>query len=211
MKINWSYHIHTNYTHGQNSVDEIAASCKDLKIQEIAITEHVRSRPTYQFEKLQTDILNAAKKYNIKIFTGIEAKILPNGLLDAPTSLLSKTDLIIGSVHEWSDNIGMMDAYMLLVKSPAMVIGHPQIVNKEIIKLFIKYKKVMEISYKYPLSDSQLSLIQQFPKLQLSLGTDAHKLADIKNARNYFNQIVDKYNFSKQLWKIEDKAIVNSS
>ena len=205
MKINWSYHIHTNYTHGENSVDAIAAYCQKLNIQEIAITEHVRSHLSYQFEKLRVDILSAMEKYDIKIFTGIEAKILPNGLLDIPTNLLSGVDMIIGSLHSWPENKSLADAYTLLAKSPATIIGHPQIVNEEIIRLFIKHKKVMEINYKYPLGDDQLALIRQFPKLRISLGTDAHKLTDIKNAQKYFQRLVEKYNFSSQLWKIGNK------
>jgi histidinol phosphatase-like PHP family hydrolase len=205
MKINWSYHIHTNYTHGQNSVDEIAAYCKKLNIEEAAITEHIRFHSTYKFEALREDILKATKKYRIRIFIGVEAKILPGGLLDAPRSLLPKVDLVIGSVHGWPADISLENAYKLLVKSQATIIGHPQIVNEEIIKLLIKHKKVMEISYKYQLSDKQLSLIQKFPKLQLSLGTDAHSLNEIRQAQVYFNRIMKQYNLYSQLWRIGDK------
>jgi histidinol phosphatase-like PHP family hydrolase len=206
MKINWSYHIHTSYTHGQNSVEQIAAYCKKLKIQEIAITEHVRRKPSYQFNKLRNDIINAAEKHDIQIFTGIEAKILPDGSLDAPIDILSKADVVIGSVHSWPENKSLMDVYTLLVKSPATIIGHPKIVNEGLIRLLIKYKKVMEVSYKYPLNDKQLCLIQKFPKLKLSFGTDAHQLADIKNAQEYFYEISKKYNFTNQLWKIGKKV-----
>jgi histidinol phosphatase-like PHP family hydrolase len=205
MKINWSYHIHTNYTHGNNSVDEIAAYCKKLGIQEVAITEHIRLHSTYEFSRLQTDILKAAKKYGIKIFIGIETKILPNGELDFPKNLLPKVDIIVGSVHTWPNKIDLDIAYKLLTKSPATIIGHPQIVNEEIIKLFIKHKKVMEISYKYPLSRVQLLLIHKFPKLWISLGTDAHQLSDIKDAQSYFTKLIEKYDFSNQLWRIGKK------
>jgi histidinol phosphatase-like PHP family hydrolase len=204
MKINWSYHIHTNYTHGQNSVAEIAAYCQKLGIREMAFTEHIRRKPLYQFDKLSIDIIKAAERNKLKIFTGIEAKILPNGQLDAPINLLSKIDLVIGSVHGWPEKISLEKAYKLLAKSPATIIGHPQIVNEEIIKLFIKHKKVLEVSYKYQLNDEQLNLIRSFPKLRLSLGTDAHKLEDIKKAQNYFVKLIKKYKFSKQLWRIGD-------
>jgi histidinol phosphatase-like PHP family hydrolase len=205
MKINWSYHIHTNYTHGQNSVYEIAAYCKKLNIKELAITEHIRLHCTYKFDALREDILKAAKKYGIKIFIGVEAKILPEGLLDVPRNLFPKVDLVIGSVHSWPADISLENAYKLLVKSPATIIGHPQIVNEEIIKLLIEHKKVMEISYKYPLSSSQLRLIQKFPKLRLSLGADAHQLSDIKDARSYFTKLIREYHFLNQLWKIGEK------
>jgi histidinol phosphatase-like PHP family hydrolase len=205
MNINWNYHIHTSYTHGKNSVAEIAEYCKKLGIEEIAITEHVHSGLSYKFEKLRFDILRAAQKYEINILTGVEAKILPNGLLDAPADILSKVDVIIGSIHGWPKNISLDHAYELLAKSPATIIGHPQIINAEIIQSFIKHKKVIEISYKYPLSSVQLLLIQKFPGLRLSLGTDAHQLLDIKNAQDYFTKLIKKYNFSNRLWRIGDK------
>lgn len=205
VKINWSYHIHTSYTHGQNSVDEIASYCKSLGIREIAITEHIRAKPSYNFEKLRFDILNAKRKYKINIYTGVEAKILPNGLLDAPEKILSKADLVIGSVHSWPEKVSIMDAYLLLVKSPATIIGHPRIVNEEIIRLLIEFKKILEISYKYPLSDELFLLIRRFPKLRLSLGADAHKLIDINDSQDYFKQIIKKYRLVNQLWKIGDK------
>jgi len=203
MKINWSYHIHTNYTHGQNSVDEIAAYCKKLNIQEVAMTEHIRLHSTYSFSKLQADALKAAKRYGIKIFTGLEAKIISNGQLDLPKNL--KVDVIIGSVHTWPKEVDLKVAYELLAKSQAAIIGHPQIVDEEIIKLFIKHKKVMEISYKYQLSDKQFTLIQQFPELRLSLGTDAHSLGEIRRARVYFHRIIKQYNLYSQLWRIGDR------
>lgn len=203
MKINWSYHIHTDYTHGQNSVDKIAAYCKKLNIQEIAITEHIRLHPTYTFDELKEDISKAVKKYHITIFTGVETKILPNGQLDFPKNL--NVDIIIGSVHSWPKEADLGAAYELLSKSKATIIGHPKILNEEIIKMFIKHKKVLEISYKYPLIDSQFRLIQKFPQLRLSLGADAHRLLDIKKAQSYFGKLVEKYNYSNQIWRIGDK------
>jgi len=49
MNITWDYHIHTTFSDGKNSVDEIAKSSKKIGLLEIGITDHVRKNITYNF------------------------------------------------------------------------------------------------------------------------------------------------------------------
>src|ERR1700720_357527 len=105
MNITWDYHIHTTFSDGKNSVDEIAKFCKKLGLQEIAITDHVRKNLTYNFSDLLTDIKHAEKKYGIKIWRGAEARMLPDGQLDISDEVLKRTDFVIGSIHTWPEEV----------------------------------------------------------------------------------------------------------
>ncbi len=203
-KINWNYHIHTKFTDGQNSVDEIAQYCYRVGIKEIAITEHVRSILTYDFNQLLDQIGQSEKKYKIKIWKGIEAKILPNGQLDLDPKFFKKInlDFIVGVVHFWPQNIPLEKAYDLLVSSNCSVIGHPHFLNNDFLEKIVRNNKVLEINSRYPLLEEELQLIKNHPALKISVGTDAHTLSEIDAGLKWIGQIVEKFITPKQIWKI---------
>lgn len=202
MKINWDYHIHTTFSDGQNSVDEIAKFCMEIGLQEIAITDHVRKNITYNFSDLLTEIDHAEQKYGIKIWHSAEAKILQNGQLDISDQILNKTDFIIGSIHSWPENISFEMGYKLLCESPCTIIGHVKFLNEKLIKLFIKKKKILEINNQYQLLEKELALIKKFPDLKISFGSNSHDTSQLKPAQKYFQHIANTYCHENQIWKI---------
>src|ERR1700683_4175511 len=133
MKINWDYHIHTTFSDGQNSVEEIAKCCKELGLQEIGITDHVRRKLTYNFSDLVMDIKRAEKKYHIKIWRGAEARILPDGQLDISAEVIRATDFVIGSIHTWPEEVTFEKGYNLLCETPCTLIGHVNFLNENLI------------------------------------------------------------------------------
>lgn len=201
MNITWDYHIHTIFSDGQNSVDEIAKFCKELGLQEIAITDHVREKITYNFSDLINDIKQAEKKYGMKIWKGSEARILPDGKLDISDKILEATDFVIGSIHTWPKDVPFEVGYKLLSETPCTIIGHVKFLNESLIKLFIKKNKVLEINNFYRLSDEELSLIKKFPDLEISFGSNTHRLDQLKPAHDYFQYIAKAYCYKNQIWK----------
>jgi putative hydrolase len=95
------WHVHTKYTDGQNSVDEMCRQAIKNNLKLIAFTEHVRTDLDYDFDIFLKDINDARKKYpKLKILSGCEAKVLDTkGALDVSEDVIEKCDIVIASFH----------------------------------------------------------------------------------------------------------------
>ncbi len=101
-------HMHTHMTDGRNSLKEMALAARKCGFKYIAITEHSDRlkvaggldppRLMQQIEEI--DRLNDALK-GITILKGIEVEILEDGSLDLEDTVLSRLDLVVGTVHSY--------------------------------------------------------------------------------------------------------------
>ncbi len=198
----FDYHIHSTFSDGENTIDEIARYCAEKNIKEIAITDHVRESLSYDFSEYLAAIEKARKQYNISIIKGIEAKILPDGKLNMPSTIIDKVGLIIGAIHGWPEDISFEKAYEFLVETNCTIIGHVKFLNPNLIGMFLKHKKVLEINNQYRLSEAELQLIKKYPQLKISFGSNAHKLTDIEAAQQYFREIAKKYCHENQIFSL---------
>ena len=128
-------HIHTNYSDGVSSIEEMALAAKKLGFSYIGISDHSQSAPYaggISVEKVkrqwkEIDALNKKLK-GITILKGIESDILKDGSLDYPESILAGFDFVIGSIHS---RFGMTEEEMTkrLVKAVSnkhmTILGHP--------------------------------------------------------------------------------------
>jgi DNA polymerase (family 10) len=99
-------HMHTRMTDGRNSLKEMAQAARKRGLNYIAVTEHSDRlkvaggldppRLMQQIEEI--DRLNETIK-GITVLKGIEVEILEDGSLDLNDTVLSRLDLVIGSVH----------------------------------------------------------------------------------------------------------------
>ncbi|MBD1381142.1 DNA polymerase/3'-5' exonuclease PolX [Metabacillus arenae] len=99
-------HMHSTWSDGAFTIEEMAEACRQKGYQYIAITDHsqylkVANGLTPERVKAQREeIKRINEKYNdFHIFTGIEMDILPNGTLDYDDDLLEGLDLVIASIH----------------------------------------------------------------------------------------------------------------
>lgn len=94
-------HLHSNFSDGKNSIEEMTSVAIKLGLKRIAFTEHVR-RDTKWLEKYLNEIRKIKKKYpQIKIYTGIEAKVIDlKGSVDAKREFFKKVDLVLGAFHK---------------------------------------------------------------------------------------------------------------
>lgn len=99
-------HIHTNFSDGLCSIEEIAYIARARGYAYIGISDH--SQSAYYAGGLKEDaIVKQIKLINelnekmspFRIFKGIEADILPDGSLDYPDDLLARFDFVIAAVH----------------------------------------------------------------------------------------------------------------
>ena len=104
--INFDFHIHTNYTDGRSSPEEMLDKAIQLKLNAIAFTEHVNKISSW-FNGFSERINSLKKNKNIKIFLGIEAKANDfNGNLDATEEMIKRSDIVMGVVHRYPDGKG---------------------------------------------------------------------------------------------------------
>ncbi len=99
-------HIHTKYTDGKNSIEDMAKAAMDRGYEYIAITDHSKrvtvakgldeKRVLEQIEEIEK--IND-KLQNITILKGIEVDILEDGTLDLSDEILKRLDIVVGAIH----------------------------------------------------------------------------------------------------------------
>jgi DNA polymerase (family 10) len=101
-----TFHCHTDWSDGRNSVEEMAEAARELGWQYLGIADHSQSlgvargldpdRVRQQFAEI--DRLNKKWK-DFRILKGTECDVLPDGRLDYPDELLEQFDYVVISVH----------------------------------------------------------------------------------------------------------------
>jgi DNA polymerase (family X) len=99
-------HMHTTWSDGAHTIEEMVEACRKRGYQYLAITDHsqylkvanglTRERLLQQREEIRK--LN--EKYDdILILSGVEMDILPDGTLDYEDDLLAEMDFVVASIH----------------------------------------------------------------------------------------------------------------
>jgi len=102
-----SLHNHSTWSDGVNTVEEMAAFCRDnLNLEYLGISDHSKSavyakglsieRVLQQHEEI--DHFNKSQN-GFQVFKGIESDILGDGSLDYPEEILKRFDFIVASIH----------------------------------------------------------------------------------------------------------------
>ncbi|CUT00282.1 DNA polymerase/3'-5' exonuclease PolX [Candidatus Chrysopegis kryptomonas] len=99
------FHIHSTYSDGSDTLEDMIAECEKLGFKFVGISDH--SKSAYYAGGLTEDRLiqqwkeidELQKKFKIKILKGAEVDILPDGSLDYSDEILSKFDFVIASIH----------------------------------------------------------------------------------------------------------------
>lgn len=105
-EIRGDLHMHTKYTDGKNTIEEMAKAAKEKGYEYIAITDHSKrvtvakgldeKRLLAQIEEI--DKINE-KLDGITILKGIEVDILEDGSLDLSDDVLKELDVVVCAVH----------------------------------------------------------------------------------------------------------------
>ncbi len=132
--IKGDFHMHTNWSDGINSLEEVVDTCYKLGYEYIVIGDHSQSARVangltperYREQWRLIDKLNEV--YNPKglyILKGCEVDILPDGSLDLPDELLEGFDFVVASIHS---RFNQDNTYRILkaMENPYVnLIGHP--------------------------------------------------------------------------------------
>jgi DNA polymerase (family 10) len=101
-----TFHCHTNYSDGANTLEEMAEAARRLGWAYLGIADHSKvaayasglseSKVKQQLKEIEK--LNARLK-NFRLFSGTEVDILPDGTLDYSDKLLAGLDHVVASIH----------------------------------------------------------------------------------------------------------------
>ncbi|MCE0484031.1 MAG: DNA polymerase/3'-5' exonuclease PolX [Methylacidiphilales bacterium] len=101
-----TFHCHTNWSDGKNTLAEMAGEARELGLEYLGIADHSKSsfqanglseaRLAEQIEMIAK--LNSQVK-DFHVFAGSEVDILKDGRLDFPDDVLAKLDYVVASVH----------------------------------------------------------------------------------------------------------------
>jgi len=99
-------HVHTTWSDGTASIEQMAEAAKARGYEYLAITDHSRrltvahgldaARLARQIHEI--DRLNAGL-HGLTLLKGVEVDILEDGALDLPDGILSRLDLVVAAVH----------------------------------------------------------------------------------------------------------------
>ena len=192
--------MHSNYSDGIASIEDMAKAAQKLGYEYIAITDHSQSAKYAhgltidRLKKQWAEIDRLNDKFpKFKILKGIEVDILANGKLDTPDKILAKLELVVGAIHQGFKKNVTERICAALANPLVHMIAHPsgRLISKregydvdleKVLECALKYKKVLEINAYY----DRLDLNELYARkakdmgIRLAINTDGHGPRDLE-------------------------------
>jgi DNA polymerase (family 10) len=203
-EIKGTFHCHSTYSDGSNSIEQMAKAARDLRWEYLGIADHSKSaayaggltEARVKEQLREIDQLNKKSK-DFKIFKGSEVDILPDGTLDYSDKILASFDYVVISVHS---KFKMTEAEMTKRITKALknkyvtMLGHPTgrlLLSREpypvdmikVIDAAAEYGKIIEIN-SHPLRldlDWRLCKYAKEKGVLIALNPDAHNTDGLKD------------------------------
>lgn len=127
-------HMHTVWSDGKLTVDELVQAMKGRGYEWMAITDHgklmtfVNGLTEERLEAQGEEIREAAEKHDMDVLRGVEMDIRPDGTLDFDPEFLQTLDYVVASIHLKMDQSvdEIMERLENACRSPYVnVIAHP--------------------------------------------------------------------------------------
>ncbi|MBW2222240.1 MAG: PHP domain-containing protein, partial [Deltaproteobacteria bacterium] len=190
-------HVHSTYSDGAHSLEEIALKAKEMGYQYIAITDHSQSLKIARGlseaqlrEKIAEGKRINKKLFGIKILIGTEVDIKSDGALDYSDTLLKQLDLVIGAIHSGfkQKREQLTKRIVTAMKNPYLhIIAHPtgrllgerepyDLDINQVIEMAGKTGTALEINaYTERLDLDDINCMKAKQKgVKIAIGTDAH-------------------------------------
>jgi len=196
-------HVHSKWSDGSATLEEIAAEAMRRGYEYVAITDHSRSlriaggltedevwRQIEEIERLNRTYTG------FRLLSGTEVDIRADGTLDYPDGLLARLDIVIASVHTSfkQDEAAMTDRITAAMENPNVdVIGHPtgrllgereeyRVDMERVMEAAARTGTALEINAYYQrldLNDVNCRRAKEMG-VKLAIGTDAHHLDQMR-------------------------------
>ena len=191
-------HIHTDWSDGNASLEEMAQAARERGYQYIGITDHsiglgiARGLDPERIQQQIQKIRDLNRKLSgFHILSGLEVDIRANGTLDIPDEVLAQLDLVLASVHSSLNQSEeqMTGRIIAAIENPNVdVIAHPTgrllgerdpaAVNMEaVFKAAVKHNTALEISAMPSRLDLKDTHVYQAREMgvKLIIDTDSHR------------------------------------
>lgn len=128
-------HMHTTWSDGAQTLEEMVNKARGYGYEYIAITDHSKNLRVAngldesRLRKQREEIMKLNEKYqDIHIFAGVEMDILPDGSLDFTDDFLKEMDYVIAAIHSsfsQTEEQIMKRLYTALENPYVSLIAHP--------------------------------------------------------------------------------------
>ncbi|MGB9839716.1 DNA polymerase/3'-5' exonuclease PolX [Thermovenabulum sp.] len=218
-------HMHSDWSDGIDSIEELAQKAMELGYEYIAITDHSKSLKIangLDEERLKRQIYHIknlnAKYKNFVILTGIEVDILSDEILDFEDEILKELDIVVASIHTGfkQDKDKLTRRIIMAMENPYVkIIGHPtgRLLGKrekyeldldKIIEKAFETNTALEINS----TPDRLDLVDVYAKrakekgVKLVINTDAHEKGALQD-------IINGVYVARRAW-LEKKDVLNT-
>ncbi|MEH7354318.1 DNA polymerase/3'-5' exonuclease PolX [Neobacillus drentensis] len=197
-------HMHTTWSDGAHSIEEMAEACRARGYQYMAITDHSQylkvagGLTRERLLKQKEEIKKLNEKYDdFLILSGVEMDILPDGTLDYDDELLAEMDFVIASIHSAfsQPKEKIMDRLRTALENAHVdLIAHPtgrKIGRREgydvDIDLLIQLAKETHTALELNANPNRLDLAAEYLRkaqeagVKILINTDAHKIDTLKH------------------------------
>ena len=199
-------HVHSRWSDGQASIEELAVDCRRLGYGWLALSDHSRSAvyanglsaERLAEQRAEIEQLNR-RLAPFRIFCGVESDILVDGALDYQQLILDNLDFVIGSVHSGLNMTREQATERLLaaVANPALsILGHVSgalLLSRDgypfdedrLLAGLAEHGAVLEHNCHPARLDPDWPVLQRAARrgVRIALCPDAHSLADLDYAR----------------------------
>ena len=197
-------HMHTTWTDGKYTTEEMVEAARNRGYKYVAITDHSKSLGVaggLSDEDLMkhTDECRAldAKFSDIRVLAGTEVDIRQDGTLDYSDELLAKLDFVVASLHSGfkQDKASLTMRVVRAMQNPYVrVIGHPtgrllgdrdayEIDLDEIMKEAARTRTCLEVNsnfHRLDLNDTHCRKAREMG-VRVMINTDSHNYDDLLN------------------------------
>ena len=198
-EIKGDLHVHSKWSDGTSTIEEIARTAQKRNYQYVAICDHSKSlriahgldesRLMKQIEEI--DRINE-KIRNFRILKGTEVDILTDGKLDLSEKILEKLDIVVAAIHSGfkQDKIKMTKRIVRALGNPHIhILAHPsgrllgsrdpyEVEIEELMEAAKKYEKALEINAYFErldLDDIHCRKAKEM-RIRVGIGTDSHHI-----------------------------------
>ncbi len=197
-------HVHSKWSDGTSSIEEIARAAQKRNYQYVAICDHSmslkiahgldESRLMKQIEEIDriNEKLQGEKLKGFQILKGAEVDILTDGKLDLSEKVLEKLDLVVVAVHSGfkQDKAKMTKRIIRALENPHVhILAHPsgrllgardpyEVEIDEVMEAAKQFGKALEINAYFErldLDDIHCRRAKEMG-IRVAIGTDAHHL-----------------------------------